>query len=297
MPSVTLVTRESSAHGIHRAPGRTALVVGLMAGLALFSTISPRLASAQSGVVGRTVDQSARTGIAGVRVSAHDESGREHGVTLSDSVGYFRLSLLPGEYRLRAAFIGYAPTETKAIDFGEDEQLQVILQMSVQPLGIEPLVIVGSRTMSGHLKEYYERLDRDTGRGRFITRAQIDSMDAPGVTSYMEQYGVPMRMNLRGGEKWPLGVGRCPMRVYLDGVAIDGFVIDDLVRPADVEGVEVYRSPYEAPPQYSTRSNTCGIVLIWTRMDKRDTIPFWRGVLLSAGSITIIALLRQWWAK
>ena len=261
----------------------------------LSATISGYDAAAQSGVVGRTVDQAARTGIAGVRVSAHDERGREHGVTLSDSIGHFRLNLPPGEYLLRASFLGYATAETRMIEFGEDEQLEVILQMSVQPLGMEPLIIVGSRTMVGRLREYYERLDRDTGRGRFITRAQIDSMDAPGITSYMEQHGVPMNMNLRTGEKWPLGTGRCPMRVFLDGADIGGFVINALVRPANVEGVEIYRSSYEAPAQYSDRMNTCGIVLIWTRMDRRDAMPFWKGILVGASALTALVLLRAWW--
>lgn len=263
----------------------------------LATTIRADSASAQTGVVGRTVDQATRASIAGVRVSAHDERGREHGVTLSDSIGFFRLNLPPGEYLLRGSFLGYASAETRTIEFSEDEQLEVLLQMSVQALGMEPLIIVGSRTTVGRLKEYYERLDRDSGRGRFITRAQIDSLDAPGITSYMELHGVPVSMNLRTGEKWPLGTGRCPMRVFLDGVPIDGFVIDDLIRPGEVEGVEIYRSAYEAPPQYSDRLNTCGIVLIWTRMDKRDGMPFWKGVLAGGLSIASILLIRQWWTK
>jgi hypothetical protein len=263
----------------------------------LLSLQGPLPACAQSGVVGRAIDLAARAGVAGVRISAHDERGTQTGVTESDSIGHFRLRLSPGKYKLRAVRVGYQSAETMTFEFSEDEQLEVVLQMTVQPFSMEPLVIVGSRTTAGHLKEYYERLDRDSGRGRFITRTQIVEMDAPGITSYMEQYGVPMHMNLRGGEKWPLGVGRCRMRVFLDGTPIDGFVIDDLVRPADVEGVEVYRSAYEAPPQYSSRTNTCGIVLIWTRMDRRDAIPFWRGLLMGVGTVAIIALLRQWWTQ
>ena len=105
------------------------------------------------------------------------------------------------------------------------------------------------------------------GRGRFITRAQIDSMAMPGITAQMEVYGVPMLSNRRG-EKWPTGTGRCRMRVFIHDVPAEGFVIDELVRPDNIEGVEIYRSAYEAPPRYSSRMNTCGVVLIWTRMDR-----------------------------
>jgi hypothetical protein len=124
-------------------------------GLLFLATISTHQVSAQTGVIGRTVDPAARIGIVGVRVSAHDQRGREHGVTLTDSIGFFRLNLPPGEYLLRATFIGYAPAETRMIEFSENEQLEVLLQMSVRPLGMEPLVIVGSRTNAGRLKEYY----------------------------------------------------------------------------------------------------------------------------------------------
>ncbi len=259
-------------------------------------------AAAQTGFAGRVIDLAGRLPIADVRVSAHDERGREHGVTQSDSTGYFKLRLLPGSYYLQALRIGYAPSKTGTVEFDEEEQVEVILQMNVRPLSMDPLVVVGRRNASGRLREYYDRFDRDAGRGRFVTRAQIDSMDAPGITSHLEQYGVPMLMDRSTGDKWPLGVGRCPMRVFLDGVNIDpragvAFPIDALVRPSEVEGVEIYRSSYEAPPQYQTRGNTCGIVLIWTRMDKRDGMPFWKGILVAGGAIGSLLLVRGLWLK
>jgi hypothetical protein len=283
------------------APLRFLMTVLSIVILLAFSIV-PNSVSAQTGVVGRVVDPAGKTAITDARVSAHDDRGREHAVTLTDSIGYFKLRLLPGSYYLQSLRVGYEPTRTGTVDFSDDEQVEVIIQMSARPLGVDPLVVVGRRNATGRLREYYDRLDRDVGRGRFITRAMIDSLDAPGITSYMEQHGVPMSMSLRTGEKWPLGVGRCRMHVFIDGVNIDerggvAFDIDALVRPADIEGVEIYRSSYEAPAQYQTRLSTCGIVLIWTRMDKRDGMPFWKGILVAGGAIGSILLLRGLWLK
>ena len=250
-----------------------------------------------SAVFGRAIDQESRTGISGVRIAALDERGRERGVALSDSIGLYRITLEPGTYLLRAQRIGYQNTETRTFELDVHTHLETLLQMSVQPVSIEPLIIVGTRTMVGRLVPYYERLDRESlGRGRFITRAQIDSMAMPGITAHMEVYGVPMLSNRRG-EKWPTGTGRCRMRVFIDDVPAEGFVIDELVRPDNIEGVEIYRSAYEAPPRYSSRGNTCGIVLIWTRMDKAPGLKLWKGLLAAASGLGVALLIRSVWVK
>ena len=264
--------------------------------------VVPSPMRAQTGFAGRVIDPAGRTPVTDARISAHDDRGREHGVTLSDSTGYFKLRLLPGSYYLQAVRVGYAPTKTGTVEFNEEEQVEVIIQMSARPLGMDPLVVVGRRNATGRLREYYDRLDRDAGRGRFITRAQIDSVDAPGITSHMELRGVPMLMSSQTGDKWPLGVGRCRMRVFIDGVNIDdrggvGFPIDALIRPDDIEGVEIYRSSYEAPAQYQARLNTCGVVLFWTRMDRREGMSFWKGILVAGAAISSLFLLRNAWLK
>jgi hypothetical protein len=87
------------------------------------------------------------------------------------------------------------------------------------------------------------------------------------------------------------------MRVFIDDVPAEGFVIDELVRPDNIEGVEIYRSAYEAPPRYSSRMNTCGIVLIWTRLDKPSGLPLWQGLLAAFSGIGAALLIRRLWVK
>ena len=248
---------------------------------------------AQAGLSGRTIDTSSRMGIPGVRVSAHSENGRELAVALSDSIGGFRFALEPGKYLLRTSRIGYAPTESRKFELNDREQIDLLVQLAVEAVSTDPLVIVMKRTLVGRLIPYYERLDRrDVNGGHFITRAQIDSLGVGDITAHIEQSGVPMETSRRG-ERWPLGYGRCRMRVFLDDVPMEGFALDAMVHADNIEGVEIYRSSYEAPARYSDRLNTCGVLLLWTRADRTGTLTFWKGLLVGAGSVTV-ALLGRW---
>jgi hypothetical protein len=253
--------------------------------------------AAQTSLVGRAIDASSRLGIAGVRISAHDEGGREKAVVFSDTTGRFHIALEPGEFLLRTSRVGYVAAETRKLELNEKEQIELLIQMDVRPIGVEPLVIVGKRTMIGRLMPYYQRLDRaEVSGGRFITRAQIDSLGIGDITEHIQQHGVPVQSN-RGGERWPLGYGGCRMRVFIDDAPAEGFAIDALVRAENVEGVEIYRSGLQAPPLYSSRSNTCGVVLIWTRADRAGTLSFWKGLMVGAGVITSAVLIRLLWRR
>jgi hypothetical protein len=42
-------------------------------------------------------------------------------------------------------------------------------------------------------------------------------------------------------------------------------IVDDLVQPSHVSGIEIYTSPLRAPPEYQSLAGTCGVVLIWSK--------------------------------
>src|SRR5688572_13578870 len=115
------------------APHRPLMTV-LSTVILLALSIRPNSVAAQTGVVGRVIDPAGKTAITDARVSAHDDRGREHAVAFSDSVGFFKLRLLPGSYYLQSVRVGYEPTKTGTVDFSDDEQVEVIIQMSARPL-------------------------------------------------------------------------------------------------------------------------------------------------------------------
>ncbi|HLB08775.1 MAG TPA: hypothetical protein VK617_04550, partial [Gemmatimonadaceae bacterium] len=59
----------------------------------------------------------------------------------------------------------------------------------------------------------------------------------------------------------------CPMQWYLDGSPYDNSDngIDQMLRPDDIAGIEVYKSASEVPVQYQGQNASCGTILVWTK--------------------------------
>ena len=70
-------------------------------------------------------------------------------------------------------------------------------------------------------------------------------------------------------------------------------MLDSMVRPEDIEGIEFYRGGNEVPIEYATRSS-CGLVLIWTRTDVQNGRPFsWKRLFIAAGLVAGIIAFSQ----
>ena len=65
--------------------------------------------------------------------------------------------------------------------------------------------------------------------------------------------------------------GGCPVRFHLDGTPVRGLggrmgeSIDDLVRPQEIEGVEIYVSASSLAAEFGGSTSQCGVVAIWTK--------------------------------
>ena len=60
---------------------------------------------------------------------------------------------------------------------------------------------------------------------------------------------------------------RCPIQYFVDGVSAMGFNIDD-VAPGSIEALEIYRGASEIPPDFNRGTALCGVIVIWTRIDR-----------------------------
>ena len=64
----------------------------------------------------------------------------------------------------------------------------------------------------------------------------------------------------------------CFPRVVLDGQVVNTggtgrpTYLDELVHPQDLQGMEVYRSPAEAPMEFGGGMAVCGMIVLWTRL-------------------------------
>jgi outer membrane cobalamin receptor len=167
--------------------------------------------------------------------------------------------------------------------------------MSETAVPLDPLTVRAREHFDlGPLSGYYERVQRHErmGFGHIMTRDELRERDALDVVDILREIpriaiantsGRGNHVMFRGG-----GTGQCTPKVYINGVHVNRNAlayIDELVRPTEIEGIEVYRGLTEMPGEFYDETH-CGVILVWTRRDAEGGRPFaWKRVLLTMGGI------------
>ena len=200
------------------------------------------------------------------------EAGREYGVsnvdiavmsptpvrTLSDPRGRFDLTgVEPGLVEVRFERLGYR-SRTATVIVQPAGTVQISASLSAQPIELEPIeVAVRSRLLERN--GFYRR----GFAGYQLTRREIAARK-PVVTSSLlrTRMGVMVREGAFGP---PTVIGRqgCHLPVFLNGVEMEDWDFNT-IPPDWLEGMEVYKGAY-VPPEYQSRSQNCGVVLLWMR--------------------------------
>lgn len=115
------------------------------------------------------------------------------------------------------------------------------------------------------MKDFDERR-RKRGTGRFIDRAEIERRRPAYTSDLLHNYpGMSVKPGRIGNT---LRVRGCRPSVWIDGVQAQGAEIDDVTRPSDIAGIEVYSAWSGVPPQFAGRGGrSCGAILVWTRIN------------------------------
>ncbi len=160
--------------------------------------------------------------------------------------------------------------------------------IELEPLEVE---IVGVRSHKLEMSGFYERREWNDrlGLGDYVTRLDFEKRGAAQVSHVLAEFSrltfyrggcfgsrcdFPVfsgtsahcgRVKQEGGE-YVVGAS-----IYLNGVrmriATGGVVmgIDDLVKPADVAGIEIYSGSGDLPGEFADfNAQRCGAVVIWT---------------------------------
>ncbi len=228
-------------------------------------------------IIGQVFDETTGTAVRAAEVLLVDGTKLTRARSLADSAGWFRLvAPVPGRYRVQASSLGYANLETVQLNLEKGVELHLELRLSSMAVPHEPLRIVARRPYRlGRLAEYYDRAQwtRKTGLGRVLMRDDIDRMGIFSVSSLIRT--TPSRFG-------------CQMTYMLDGLPIEPDILDSMIRPDEVEGIEIYRGFTQIPPQYMNRTN-CGLVLVWTRLDPPGARPFsWKRVFVGLGAAGVL---------
>jgi|DewCreStandDraft_5_1066085.scaffolds.fasta_scaffold04347_3 iron complex outermembrane receptor protein len=190
----------------------------------------------------------------------------------TDADGVARFADLPfGVYTLDVRRVGYDAARTQVVVALPEHQQAVVLR--ARPLRLAPLVVQGRARRGVEMlraRGFFER--QRMRQGIFITREQIERLRPRLLSDLLRQMAPGVRitstpfMESRAAMARSVGLARCPIQFFIDGVPAYAFNIDDM-RPGDVEGIEIYRGASEVPAEFNRFEARCGVIVIWTRID------------------------------
>jgi len=219
--------------------------------------------------------------LADAALGLFDEAGEVVADGRSAADGSFSVvAPTPGAYTVHFNRLGHRSVSGGPYDLVEGVPLEVLVVMHRTPTelpglsaeveGVSPrLITVG----------FYER--RERGFGYHIDRRQIEARGNVKIIELLDPFPgvwIERGFGLTGPEQVrnaPLYYGRagrrCVPSLWLDGMLVrnggpraEPLRPDDWVWTLDLEGIEFYGGPAQAPIEYS-RSAGCAVLLLWTR--------------------------------
>lgn len=261
----------------------------------LFTTLASASAAVaqrpQTTVVrGIVVERGSRAPIEGVEVVL---KGLQEDRRLTDGEGSFVYAIVPqGTYLLRLSHIAYQAVEDTLVVPAEST-MELDIRLVPTAIELDPIIVAAAYSTGGKMRAFYER--RRTGQGAYIARADVEEQNPSFVTDMLRR--VPgLRLVPRSGSGLTLGYqvvmrGNCRPAIFIDGILATGggTTLDEMFRPDDIEGIEIYRGP-QTPAAFLR--NQCGSILIWTRPGggPEGRFPFWK-MAIAGAVFAIIAMI------
>ena len=194
-------------------------------------------------------------------------------VTETDRRGRFVLSGVPAGVRdLNVRHLGYAPL-SHVVEVSPGLTTEVEIGMVPDPVEMEPIVATATRSRRLEVKGFYERRHWSelAGTGTFYTAEDIDRR-RPVEISHMiaDESGIRLQCNARRTDcrlvntRLSSGAtGACSLNFYIDGLPTRGIALDDVVRPSEIAGIEIYKGLASGPAEFPP--SRCGLVAVWTK--------------------------------
>lgn len=189
--------------------------------------------------------------------------------------GRFRITKIPaGQYLVVVKRIGYHPTSS-VIDVPAFDTVRLSYTLAEAPVTTLKTVVVTEESGSMRMQEFERR--RKLGVGQFLTQEQINNANTVFSTELMRKFlsvnvspsntsAITEYYALSNREGGSIGMGACPMQVYLDQVPLPTpFNLDLLPSPRDLAGIEVYAGASTIPLEFAGFNHGCGVVLVWTK--------------------------------
>ena len=243
-----------------RAPYSILLAGGLLLPLSSFRVLAAQTQAAKYEVAGIVIDE-AKAPIASAELALM-RRGEPQRLVRSGSDGRFSFTnVRPGPIAITVRRLGYKATVVDVNMSSAGTAAPVEVQLEEIASDIDAVIVEGSK---GHLREFYEH--RATNNfGKFFDQKDIDRLARSYVSEVFRSVpGATIQVSDRIGNRVLLR--GCKPIVWLDGMRAVGADVDELARPSDLAGMEVYPSWAGIPIQYQDRDNRmCGVIVLWTR--------------------------------
>jgi hypothetical protein len=224
-----------------------------------------RVDSTPATLIGKVTD-STGSGLAGAEITIL-KSDKVH--TITGDSGEFRIGgLPPGTTVFAVRRLGFeAATFTAVLKPGRVQRARFPLTPTAQAL---PTVAVSDTAVQTHWLDQFERRRANSGRGYFITRADIVKREArtgvdvirmvPGVRIQPTRNGLTNQVIMTRGN----GGRNCFPTMFVHNMPYSG-TMDDFIAE-DIEAVEVYVGISEIPPELDKNGKgICAAIVVWTR--------------------------------
>jgi hypothetical protein len=244
-----------------------------------FCMAAPATAQQRAGITVMVVDS-----VTAAPVTAADVRIESLALNVNSMAdGRYTLAPVPaGIHTLVVEAMGYVARRVPVV-VADGDTTHVTVSLVPLPLPLPSVDATARAAMRGELGGFWER--RERGTGFFLTRGQIEAIGAQRAVDVVAR--APGARILRldavsGGHIVTFARHSasqlCIPAVYLDGQPLqlneDGL---DLLRPDDLEAVEVYSGPALLPASFNrtgssasrrgqlSSSPRCGVIVLWTR--------------------------------
>jgi len=248
-----------------------AVVIGLSVPVSL---------AAQARVHGTVRDSADATPLAlvdvlidGIRVSAR-----------TDASGRYSLEVPLGSHTIRFRRVGYHPV-ARSINLTTPDLVRLDLTLQSQAVRLDSVSVEAPAPLRSWPPGMDDRMKE--GFGHFVTDSMLRRFEHTSLAVALESRVSGLRfkrVNGRNvaisarGPRMALAPGGgvraadCYMSIWLDGLLLSvgnqGPVDFDRLSVVSIEAAEVY-TPAQVPAQYRGGSAACGVILLWTRNQRR----------------------------
>lgn len=245
-------------------------VVAIVAGMSHDITLMQRSGPVRTGrLIGQVHDAVTDDPVAAATVFVPDRLR----VAETDRQGRFVLSGVPvGTQELNVRHLGYAPL-SYVLEVSPGLTTEVEIGMVPDPVEMAPIVATATRSRRLEVQGFYERkLWSDVvGAGTFYTAEDIDRRRPVQISQMIaDESGIRLQCGARRTDcrlvnsRLSSGVtGACSLSFYVDGLPTRGVALDDMVKPSEIAGIEIYKGLGSGPAEFPP--SRCGLVAVWTR--------------------------------